>query len=419
MKELTHKIFKDTFIVMLSNIINYGGMFILAVMITRMLGVNALGEFTLIFAVSSILSSINEFGFSTLLVRKINDDPNSVFLILKNVNIFKFIFGIAIITVTIVVTYLIPSIGAGSAFAVGMAIVIPKSIQASYESSLRAIMKQALTSVIKSINTFVQIVIAYILLLNSYGLISILLMIFILEVLTALAFKIQNRLAWLKILNSNYVHSPVNLRSIVPLIKESWMILANNFLTLSMPRVNLVMIAYIITEAAAGIFSASSRIVNAVGLLSGALFNTYYPAITKLRNKPVEQFRFTSKILSYSIIAGLLINAILYLFSDILIDLTFKIDDAKFILKILSFTVLPILISSVLKAFFYTYFKEYYLFILFIVWWCFNIIAGYLSLYYWGIFGFAYSVLLTESIFCLILYYGYHKEKVKLNKSVE
>jgi len=403
---------------MISNIINYAGMFVLAVMITRMLGVDALGEFTLIFAIISILTLINEFGFSTLLVRKINDDRKDVFTVLNNVNTFKILFGAIIIFFASLIIYLIPGNGLSIALAAGLAIVIPKSIQTSYEASLRALMKQVFSAVLKSINTLIQIVLAYIMLVNSFDLFSILAMILIAEILTTLIFKFQNRSIWINVLDHQYSRVSFNLKNLVGLLKESWLFLANNFLTISMPRINILIIGYMISQAAVGIFSAASRIVSSIGLLSGALFNTYYPALINLKDKPNEQFRFTSRILAYSLIAGLLINALLYLLSGIIIDLTFKIDEAKLILKILSFTVLPILLSSVLKAFFYAYFKENYLFILFIVWWIFNIIIGYIFIYYGGIIGFAYSSLITEFLFFFILFLKYYKEKNKLDQVI-
>lgn len=403
---------------MISNIINYGGMFVLAVMITRMLGVDALGEFTLIFAITSILTSVNEFGFATLLVRKINENRKNVFTILYNVNTFKILFGVIIIIIAALIVYLIPGNGLSIALAAGLAIVIPKSIQASYESSLRALMKQVFSAILKSINTLIQIVLAYLMLINSFDLFSLLVMILIAEILTTLIFKFQNRFIWLNILNNKHTSVSFSFKKIVVLLKESWLFLANNFLTLSMPRINILMIGYIISQAAAGIFSAASRIVSSIGLLSGALFNTYYPALINLKDKPKEQFRFTSKILTYSLIAGLLINALIYFLAGIIIDLTFKIDEAKLILKILSFTVLPILLSSVLKAFFYAYFKENYLFILFVIWWIFNVIIGYIFIYYGGIIGFAYSSIITEFLFFGILLSKYYKEKIKLDQVI-
>ena len=396
---------------MLSNIINYAGMFILAVMITRILGVNALGEFTLIFAVSSILASVNEFGFSTLLVRKINDNRKDVFKLLNVVNTFKFIFGIIIIITAASIIYIIPGNGLSAALAAGLAIVIPKSIQASYDSSLRALMKQVFSSALKSVNTLLQLFIAYIMLINSYDLASLFIMILIMEILTAFAFKFQNRIVWKRNLNVEYSQKRFSFKNVTQLIKESWLFLANNFLTLSMPRVNLLMIGYMISQAATGIFSSASRIVNSIGLFSGALFNTYYPALINLKSKPKEQFRFTSKILFYNLIAGLMVNVLIYFFSDLIIDLTFKIDEAKLILKILSFTVLPILLSSVLQAFFYAYFKENYLFKLFIIWWFFNVIIGYIFIYYGGIIGFSYSAIITEFFFFTILFLKYFKVK--------
>jgi O-antigen/teichoic acid export membrane protein len=403
---------------MLSNIINYAGMFVIAVMITRILGIDALGEFTMIFAVSSILSSINEFGFSTLLVRKINNDRGNIFSLLKIVNTFKFVFGLVIIIVTAIIVYVTMSNALSFALIAGLLMVIPKSIQASYESSLRALMKQIFSSALKSINTLIQIILAYLMLVNSFDLFSLMAMILTTEIITTFIYKYQNRAVWIKILKNEHSSISYNFNNIVGLLKESWLFLANNFLTLSMPRINILIIGYMISQAAVGIFSASSRIISSIGLLSGALFNTYYPALISLKDKPKEQFRFTSTILTYSFFVGLLIIVFIYFLSGIVIDLTFKIDEAKIILKILSFTILPILLSSILKAFFYAYFKENYLFILFIVWWIFNIVIGLFFIALGGLHGFAYSSLITEFLFFFILFSKFYREKIKLDQAI-
>lgn len=194
----------------------------------------------------------------------------NVFTILYNVNTFKILFGVIIIIIAALIVYLIPGNGLSIALAAGLAIVIPKSIQASYESSLRALMKQVFSAILKSINTLIQIVLAYLMLINSFDLFSLLAMILIVETSTTLIFKFQNRSVWLKILNNKYTSVSFSFKKIIVLLKESWLFLTNNFLTLSMPRINILMIGYIISQAAVGIFSAASRIVSSIGLLSGA-----------------------------------------------------------------------------------------------------------------------------------------------------
>lgn len=146
---------------MISNIINYGGMFVLAVMITRILGVNALGEFTYIFAVSSILAVISELGLSQLLVRKINAERTLIFSLIRNVNILKIFISIGCVLSTSIIFYIFPGLNLNLTLVIGIAVIIPKTIQATFDSSVRALQKQAIPSVIKSINTLLQIIFAY------------------------------------------------------------------------------------------------------------------------------------------------------------------------------------------------------------------------------------------------------------------
>ncbi len=126
------------------------------------------------------------------------------------------------------------------------------------------------------------------------------------------------------------------------ILKESSVFFANNFLMLSIKGLNVILLGYFSTAAAVGIYSAGSRFVNGIGLFSGALFNSFYPVISNIKNDLKTKTELTKKFILYSFTLGLMITIPLYLFSGNLMELTFKSEDSVIVLKILSFTMIPV-----------------------------------------------------------------------------
>ncbi len=405
-KELTNKIFKDTAFVVAANFINFGSTFIIAVFISRFLGVEELGEFTFIFAFALIISAVSDFGFSTLLIRKLNESKYDINRLLNSVNIFKCTSGIISIMLLLAAGYLFSSDLYNFVFAAGIASVIPRAIQSTYESSIRSKQNQVLPSLIRSINSLLQLLTAYYLLFTGKGMVFIFLMLLLTECLTAIVFYFSDKA--IKQQNTNPDPAVIRLKE---LLRESSPFFINNFLTLSMPRVVIIMTGYILTQAAIGVFSAASRFVNSVGLISGALFNSYYPLISSVKDNNKLKFRLTEKVISNSFAAGVLISALLFILSGQLIDLSFRIEESKPILRLLSFTALPILAGSVIKAFLYSHYKERYLLKLNLVWWITNSAGSAAAMFLYGLTGLAVVTLLIEYCFFLILIIKFNSER--------
>lgn len=396
---------------MISNIINYGGMFVLAVMITRILGVDALGEFTYIFAVSAILAVISELGLSQLLVRKINAERSAVFSLMKNVNIFKMYISVLCVLLTAVTFYIFPGLNFNLTLLIGIAVIIPKTIQSTYDSSIRSLQKQAIPSVIKSINTLLQIIFAYFLLVNTNSLLNIFIMIFILETLTLFSFYLVNKVFWKRsgIIFSDSI--PYSYKYIKLVIAESFPFFGSNFLALSIPRIIVIILGYLTNAVSLGIFSAASRFANGVGLFSGAVYNTFYPAMTNPETTAVEKYALARKFTLYTFITGLIISLAIYFLAEMLIDLTFRIPEAVPVLKLLGFSVIPILTYSVIQPYLISTHNEKYILKTYFFSWCLNIIIGIFIIHHHGYIGAAFGNIIIEYIILLMLFYKFIKSR--------
>jgi O-antigen/teichoic acid export membrane protein len=414
-KELSRKIYKDTFLVVISNIINYSSTFVLAVFISRMLGVDVLGQFTYIFAFTAILTVITDFGFSTLLVRKVNEDKYNANTFVKEINLVKVIIGFISIILLLAVIYFISNGNFNLTFTAGISAVIPKAIQSTYESSIRALLNQLIPAIIKSINSLIQLSSAYYLIINKFHLFEILLMILVTETITAVVFRYVNKYLWSNQAEGIRLPEKISLSRVKLLLRESFPFFGKNFLSLSIPRITIVLLGYISSAYAVGVFSAASRFANGIGLISGALFNSYYPIISQPGTTDESKYELSRKFIFYAFGLGLFTSLGLFFLSGLLIDVTFKIEEAKPVLKILSFTVIPILVYTIIHSYLFTVHREKFILLLYSIVWAANIILSIVLISIHNYTGAAIATLLVEyslMITLLIKFYSLNYKKI-------
>ncbi len=390
---------------MAANLVNYGGMFVLAVMITRMLGIDALGEFTLIFSFVMILTAVTDLGMTQMLVRRLNQERGKAWSIIRSVNRFRLNFSLICVAAAICVMYFIPGTNLTAAFAAGIALVIPKTLQSAYDSSIRALQQQRLPAIIKSAVTLLQIVFVYIILLGSPGMLYVMLVLLVTEILAMGAFYLTAEDLWKN-------ETDVKDRTLIPvkpIINEALPFFGNNLFALSIPRITMIILGYISGSASLGIFSAASRFTGGIGLISGALYNTYYPVMTGSKMTPAESFRLTVRLTVYAFGLGVVIASALFLLSDILIGLSFKIPEAASVLKILSVTVIPVLVYSVLQPYLISLHRENFILKSYIALFILILPASIILIHFYGYFGAAYAAVSAEMAICIILIAGFFK----------
>jgi PST family polysaccharide transporter len=405
-KEHIKKISEGSLLVLILNAVSYAGSFILAVLVSRFLGIEALGNYSLIFAFVLILGIVSDFGLSTLLVRKLGENKFNAKEIINNFNLIKIILSVIIIILVFITAILFFTKIYYPAFLIGMFLILPRTLMSTYEASIRSFLNQKYPVIIKSANSFIQLVLSYFILTNGYGLSAIMLCILIPDIITLLFLILANKNVFdkfnLKNSNGNILYSDQSLiEKFTLILKESSVFFVNNFLMLSIKGINVILLGYFSTAASVGIYSAGSRFVNGIGLFSGALFNSFYPVISNIKNDLKTKTELTKKFILYSFTLGLMITIPLYLFSGNLIELTFKSEDSVIVLKILSFTMIPVLVYTVTQSFLFSVYNEIFLTRILIIAWSLNIILSIILIIMYDYIGCAIALTFTE-IFLMI-----------------
>jgi O-antigen/teichoic acid export membrane protein len=404
------RIARDLSWVITLNFVNYSSSFIIAVLISRFLGTEGLGRYTFVTAVVALVYLISDFGLTTLLVRKITENKNQALTEIHNVNAAKVIVCISLLLL-LAAGIFIRIKNFDSILLAGSLSAVPRLLQTSYEASIRAFLKQKYPTIIRSVNSFIQIIAAIVLLNQGKGLLAIFVMILITETLTVIAFRISaEKIAGTGIKSAQRKFSPTKIRA---LFKEASTFFAMNTLSFSMPRANIILLEYLNSTLAVGIFSAGVRFVNAIGLFTGALFNTYYPLISNIRGDQKLKYELTKKMAGYAFIAGAAISLSLYFLSEFLINITFKIPEAVSVLKITAFAVIPIMVYTVLQPFFYTVYKEKFLLKLFAIAFVFNSLSCIILIRLYGYIGCAVITVVTEYFVFIIILISFFSFKHK------
>lgn len=415
-KEYLNKIAKDTLWVLVLNAVNFSSSFVIAVYISRLMGVGELGSYTFIIAISSVLYMVSDFGLTTSLVRKIGSDKNNAPIFISEANLIKSFLGAAAVIISLLAIYIFNHSNFNISLAAGIIVIIPRLYQTSYEASIRVFGFQKYPTIIRSINSLLQIIFSYYVIKEGYGLEGIFVLIMFIEIITYYIFYFTNN----RILSKEKIkikRTPLGAKGMFVKAKESSVLFFNNVLTFTMPRVSIILLEYISSTVSVGIFSAATRFTGGAGLLSGTLYNSVYPFIANLKDEKKTSYELAKELIKYSFIIGAVVSIALFLLSGILIDLTFKIEEAKPVLKIVSFTIIPLLVYTVIQTYMLSVFMEKFLLKIYAVIWLFNLILGIFLIWKWNYIGAASVTISIEYLLMFIQIIKFYSLGKKLNDS--
>jgi O-antigen/teichoic acid export membrane protein len=413
-KEYLNKIAKDTLWVLALNAVNFSSSFVIAVFVSRLLGVDELGKYTFIIAISSVLYMVSDFGFTTSLVRKIGGEKTSTYSFISEANSIKTSFGAAAIIISLLAIYLFNKSNFNVSLAAGVIVIIPRLYQTSYEASIRVFGFQKYPTIIRSIASLLQIILSYYAIKSGYGLDGIFILILFIEIITYYFFYFTNY----RILSRQDIEIKkvsFRFRGLTAKAKESSVLFLNNVLTFTIPRVNIILLEYISSTAAVGILSAGTRFTSGAGLISGAVYNSVYPFIANLKEQKKTSYELAKELIKYSFIIGAVISTVLLLLSGILIDLTFKIEEAKPVLRIVSFSVIPMLVYTVVQTYMLSVFMEKFLLKIYGLIWLLNAVLGVFLIWNWSYTGAAIVTISMEYLLMFIQIAKFYSLGKKLN----
>ncbi len=416
-KEYLNRIAKDTGWVLVLNAVNFSSSFVIAVFVSRLLGVEELGTYTFITAFASVLYLVSDFGLTTLVVRKIAENKNDAPRFLKSTNIIKTYGGVLSVLVFLLLIYFLDNKHFNVPLWAGAVVIFPRLYQTTYEASIRVFGYQKYPTVIRSVNSLSQIVFAYMVMINGYGLAGIFILILYMEIMTYTVFLFVNN----RLLTKRGI--PLNIKtkstgaSLLKTAKESSILFLNNVLSFTIPRVHIILLEYITSSVSVGVFSAGVRFTNGVGLVSGALYNSVYPFIANIKEQKKTSYELAKELVKYSIILGAVISILLFFLSNVFINLTFKIEEAKLVLRIVSFSVIPFLVYTVVQTYMLSIYKEKFLMKVYLPVWIFNLVLAIFLIGEYGYIGAAIAAISIEYLLLIIQLFKFYSLGKKLNDS--
>ena len=415
-KDYLNRIAKDTIWVLALNAVNFSSSFVIAVLISRLMGVDELGRYTFIIAISSVLYMVSDFGLTTSLVRKIGGEKTSAYAFISEANSIKTFLGAAACIISLLAIYLLNSSNFNISLAAGIIVIIPRLYQTSYEASIRVFGFQKYPTIIRSFASLLQIIFSYYAIKQKLGLDGIFILILFIEIITYYVFYFTNNRILSK-QNIKIKHISFSAKNLFEKAKESSVLFFNNVLTFTMPRVNIILLEYISSTASVGIFSAGTRFTSGAGLISGALYNSVYPFIANLKEEKKTSYELARELIKYSFIIGAVISIALFFLSGILINLTFKIEEAKPVLKIVAFSIIPLLVYTVIQTFMLSVFLEKYLLKIYTLIWLLNAAIGIFLIWKWSYTGAAIVTISMEYLLMFIQIIKFISIGKKLNNN--
>ena len=114
-------------------------------------------------------------------------------------------------------------------------------------------------------------------------------------------------------------------------------------------RIDLFMIENYLNDFEMGIYTASFKILSFFYFIPNIIAQTLYPRIIQIFKSNQKEFEPLKKMYKLSFISGFFVFILLLLLGDYMIDFLYgsEFNDSKYILKILSFNILFVSISSV------------------------------------------------------------------------
>ncbi len=210
-----------------------------------------------------------------------------------------------------------------------------------------------------------------------------------------------------------------SLADIRTAIKEGWHIFASGMATNIYTTTNTVVLGFLATDAAVGIFAASEKIIRAIISLFSSVSQVTFPRInTYYKDSKELALNFGSKILIYTLFATFAVGLSLLIFAPLIVKLLFGLPqyaETITILRISSFIPLFSVCNGILAVnVLITFGLKRHLLRIVGAGGIFSLLLIFPAVWYHQAEGVAVVALLTEVVITVMLLRTFHRHNIKL-----
>jgi O-antigen/teichoic acid export membrane protein len=345
-------LFRNTFILTISDGINLIGNALFSIVLGRLYGAESLGEYSLILSICLISQTLIDAGYDIELTRKarISDTVEELVLCSFIVKSFLFLLCFVVVISTAQFTTIVTN---KQALIIYFIDILPTVLGYSILCTLRGkgeYAKAATTNTIFSVATSLVLVYSVFQTASLFWLAVIILLCDILKFFVLMTVLNKSIVGGFMIRN---IGSIITANKVITLIQTELRgqkhLLLTNIISSLMVRLPVIALGIYSTKVEVGIFSAGQRFYSALRIVPGAVQNVLMPAYSNESQYHTKKFALST--LSMIIGIGLIVAVILYISSDLLISYSFKFPQSIVVLQVLSIGFAGLFLKTVFESF--------------------------------------------------------------------
>lgn len=385
-------IIKGSAAYLLSGIVSSAAPFIVSLLISRYLGKDALGLFSVCFAIVLAGVLVSDLGLNSFIIREFAGKGNPSTADLRTLIGVRLaasaVAGIILVGITFV---FIPSADPFLLSAAAFALIILRSGAGALENVVKARMYRTTYTLLTIGSSMAHVVLVYAVLDAGSGMDRVFLMMSVVEMIKALL------LLWIlrRDLMPTHHKLQLTLQRLGGVLTQGLPFAFIGLFTFVMEKAALFLLAAIQGNAAAGVYSAADRFLIIGVLLDSSLFASALPVFSLLSDR-IHLDHITKQTLAIVLASAILGTVVLFAGAPVLIGLTFRFPDSIHLLQILSLSLPALLLNSILRIRLFSVHRERDVAIAFGVSCLVNIVLNVAFIPYYGATGAAVVTVVTE-----------------------
>jgi O-antigen/teichoic acid export membrane protein len=392
------RILRNTVALAFPNLVGPFISFVLIITISRYLGVEGLGQYSLIQSYLSLFTTLASLGLTTLIVREVSRRPDETHVFLFNAALFGVVSSLISITVmdTIVASMGYPQVVVSACIVASLSLITSTTI--SYlEGVLRSSERSEYIALAYLLETFLKVLTCVVLLLRGYGIMA-LFVVFVGTRFVALIFMFR---AYVKTAG----------KPVLRLRRDIWLQLSREAVTFASIAIfssihlgiDQIILSKLKTIESVGIYDAADRLTEICKALPLAFAAALLPVLTREHALGAERLRtLVASCLRYVLMAMAPLAVGTAILADELVGWIYgtKFFAAGAVLRLHIFSIIPMSMVFILAEVLIVTDNQRVDLLINIVAACLNVLLCFLFIPHLSELGAALAVLVTMIVFC-------------------
>ncbi len=354
MHEKTTQIFKGATTYLASGIVSSAATFLLSLIVSRYLGKEGLGVFSVCFTVILVGVVLSELGLNPFIMREFAPTGTVPLLSFRSIIILRFAASATVAGCFVAVALLFASTSYSLPIFLGTSLlIVSRSVGSGLENLIKAKLRHMAYLFLTLASTIAQVLLVYVVLSFGFG---------IGEALLALAATDILKLLILMVLTNDELQKPASLEQLrpsrlKPLLAQCAPFMLVGLLTFLSERVDIFLLATFRSAAEAGLYSAADRFLVIGNLIDSSIFASTLPILSSMNNQ--QNHRYVTRQLLFAMMSvSIVVTIALFFAAPLLIKATFRFPESILLLQMLAISFPAMMINRVVRTALYSIHEE-------------------------------------------------------------